>query len=195
MTMKMSPLEIEQQTFNKAFRGFDPVEVSTYLGMLAGEFESLIAENAELKGKVKELTTRLESYQEMERTLQDTLLATQKTAEEAKRNLQKEADLIIKEAQLRSEEMLEDAKLRLGDLNKQISNLQMSRESCLSEFKALLNAQWHLLENIESGVDHPKGQVTTKRRRARPRGEELEKILDTLEKEDSQQEAESEAES
>jgi len=193
--MKISPLEIEQQTFNKTFRGFDSVEVSTYLGMLASEFASLIAENAELKDKVKELTTRLQSYQEMEQTLQDTLLATQKTAEEAKRNLQKEADLIIKEAHLRSEEMLEDAKLRLADLNRQISNLQMSKQSCLSEFKALLDAQWHLLENIESGVDYQKGKVATKRRRARPRGEELEKILDTLEEAGAQQDAGSGTES
>jgi cell division initiation protein len=170
------------------------VEVSTYLGVLAGEFESLIAENAELREKVKELTARLESYQEMEQTLQDTLLTTQKTAEEAKRNLQKEADLIIKEARLQSEKMLEDAKLQLADLNTQISNLQMSRESCLSEFKALLNAQWHLLENIESGASHPKGRATSKRRRTRPQGEELEKILDTLE-EDSAQEAGSGAKS
>jgi cell division initiation protein len=187
--MKISPLEIEQQTFNKALRGFDTVEVSTYLGMLAGEFESLIAENAELKDKIKELTARLKSYQELEQTLQNTLLTTQKTAEESKRNVQKEADLIIQEAHLRSEKMLEDAKLQLADLNKQISNLQMSKESCLSEFKALLNAQWHLLENIESGVDQSKGRTTIKRRRVRPRGEELEKILDTLEEGDSSQEA------
>lgn len=186
--MKISPLEIEQQTFNKAFRGYNPVEVSTYLEMLAGEFESLIAENAELKEKVKELSTRLESYQEIERTLQDTLLTTQKTAQEAKRNIEKEADLIIKEAHLESEKMLEEAKLRLAELNKKVSDLQMSKESCLSEFKAMLSAQWHLLENIESGAGLPKGSLSTKRRRARPRGQDMEKILNSLEEKDPQQE-------
>ncbi len=177
---RMSPLEIEQQTFNKAFRGFDPVEVATYLEMLAGEFEKLIAENAELREKLKELSARLESYQELEQTLQSTLLTTQKTAEEAKRNVQKEADLIIRQAHLEGERILEEAKLQLASLSRQISDLQMSRESCLSEFKALLSAQWHMLENIESGAEAPKGPVSTKRRRRHHRGEETQEMLESL---------------
>ncbi len=187
--MKISPLEIEQQSFNKAFRGYDPVEVTTYLEMLAGEFEGLIAENAELKEKMKEFSARLKSYQELEQTLQDTLLTSQKTAEDTKRNVEKEADLIIKEAHLESERMLEEAKLRLTDLNRKISDLQMSKERYVSEFKAFLSAQWHLLENIESGEGSSKGSVSIKRRRERPQGEELKKILDSIEETDPQQQA------
>ena len=187
--MKISPLEIEQQSFNKAFRGYDPVEVTTYLEMLAGEFEGLIAENAELKEKMKEFSARLKSYQELEQTLQDTLLTSQKTAEDTKRNVEKEADLIIKEAHLESERMLEEAKLRLTDLNRKISDLQMSKERYVSEFKAFLSAQWHLLENIESGEGSSKSSVSIKRRRERPQGEELKKILDSIEGTDPQQQA------
>ena len=187
--MKISPLEIEQQSFNKAFRGYDPVEVTTYLEMLAGEFEGLIVENAELKEKMKEFSARLKSYQELEQTLQDTLLTSQKTAEDTKRNVEKEADLIIKEAHLESERMLEEAKLRLTDLNRKISDLQMSKERYVSEFKAFLSAQWHLLENIESGEGSSKGSVSIKRRRERPQGEELKKILDSIEGTDPQQQA------
>ncbi len=187
--MKISPLEIEQQSFNKAFRGYDPVEVTTYLEMLAGEFEGLIAENAELKEKMKEFSARLKSYQELEQTLQDTLLTSQKTAEDTKRNVEKEADLIIKEAHLESERMLEEAKLRLTDLNRKISDLQMSKERYVSEFKAFLSAQWHLLENIESGEGSSKSFASIKRRRERPQGEELKKILDSIEGTDPQQQA------
>lgn len=187
--LKISPLEIEQQSFNKGFRGYDPVEVATYLEMLAGEFEGLIAENAELKEKMKEFSARLKSYQELEQTLQDTLLTSQKTAEDTKRNVEKEADLIIKEARLESERMLEEAKLRLTDLNRKISDLQMSKERYVSEFKAFLSAQWHLLENIESAEGSSKGSVFIKRRRERPQGEELKKILDSIEGTDPQQQA------
>jgi cell division initiation protein len=193
--MKMTPLEIEQQTFNKAFRGFDPVEVSTYLEMLAEEFEKLIAENAEFKDKLTELATRLESYQKMEKTLKDTLLTTQKTAEEAKRNIEKEADLIIKEAQLERGKILEEAKVRLAQINKKLSDLHISKETYLSEFKAMLSAQWHLLENIESGTELSQRPVSTKRRRPRPRGEELEKVLSNLGKTNPEQETESETQS
>jgi cell division initiation protein len=192
--MRISPLEIEQQTFNKAFRGLDPVEVTTYLEMLAGEFEKLIAENAELKEKLKEFSTRLEGYQEMEQTLQDTLVTSQKTVEDAKRNVQKEADLILKEAQLESDKLLEDAKLHLADLTKKIADLQMTKERYVSEFKAFLGAQWHLLENIESGAEQSRGASSSKRRRSRPQGEELEKILESLDQSTPQEGTESPSE-
>jgi len=193
MWMRISPLEIEQQTFNKALRGFDPVEVAAYLENLAREFESLIAENADLQGKVKVLSSKLENYEEIEKTLQETLLTSQKTAEEARRNLEKEADLVIKQARLERQQILEEARTQLSELNRKIAELQMAKERYLSEFKAFLGAQWHLLENIDSGSgSRPPAHHASTRRRARPQGEELEQVLAELDqlvgqdKEDSQ---------
>lgn len=189
MWMRISPLEIEQQTFNKALRGFDPVEVAAYLENLAREFESLIAENAELKEKVKILSSKLENYEEIEKTLQETLLTSQKTAEEARRNLEKEADLVIKQARLERQQILEEARTQLSDLNRKIAELQMAKERYLSEFKAFLGAQWHLLENIDSGSGSLPAANATPRRRVRPRGEELERILGELDQLEDQNNA------
>lgn len=185
--MRISPLEIEQQTFNKALRGFDPDEVTAYLEHLAGEFESLIAENAELNEKVKVLSSKLENYEEIEKTLQETLLTSQKTAEEAKRNLEKEADLVIKQARLERREILEEARTQLSELNRKIAELQMAKERYLSEFKAFLGAQWHLLENIDSGSESRPAAPQSSRRRTRPQGEELERILGELDQLEGQE--------
>lgn len=193
--MRISPLEIEQQTFNKALRGYDPVEVTTFLETLAGEFENLIAENAELQEKVKELSVKLDSYRQMEKTLQDTLVTSQRTAEEARRNVQREADLMIRQAQVEGKNILEQARAQLADLNRKIADLQMSKERYVAEFKAFLGAQWHLLENIESGAGPAKSHRPSGVRRARPQGEELEKILESLEKVDPQPDAGSGAQS
>jgi len=184
--MRISPLEIEQQTFNKALRGFDPVEVAAYLENMAREFESLIAENAELKERVKVLSAKLENYEEIEKTLQETLLTSQKTAEEARRNLEKEADLVIKQARLERQQILEEARTQLSELNRKIAELQMAKERYLSEFKAFLGAQWHLLENIDSGSESRPAASQLSRRRARPQGEELERILGELDQIENQ---------
>ncbi len=180
MWMRISPLEIEQQTFNKALRGFDPVEVAAYLENLAKEFESLIAENAELKEKVKVLSSKLENYEEIEKTLQETLLTSQKTAEDAKRNLEKEADLVIKQANLERQQILEEARTQLSELNRKVAELQMAKERYLSEFKAFLGAQWHLLENIDIDAGSRPAARASSRRRTRPQGEELERVLSEL---------------
>jgi cell division initiation protein len=193
--MRISPLEIEQQTFNKALRGFDPVEVATYLESLAREFEALIAENAELREQVKVLTSKLSGYEDIEKTLQETLLTSQKTAEEAKRNIQKEADLVIKQAQLERQQILEEARTQLSELNRKIAELQMAKEKYLSEFKAFLGAQWHLLENIDAGPAPPRMDSPSRRRRIRPQGEDLERLLDDLERMEDQKAGESGGES
>jgi len=182
MGMRISPLEIEQQTFNKALRGFDPVEVTTYLESLAGKFETLIAENAELKGKVQVLSSKLESYQEIEKTLQETLLASQKAAEEAKQNLRKQADLVYKQAQLERQQILGEARAQLSDLNRKIAELQMAKERYLAEFKAFLGVQWHLLENIDQGSETRPAAHSSARHRVRPQGEDLERILKDLDR-------------
>lgn len=192
--MRISPLEIEQQTFNKALRGFDPDEVTAYLENLAGEFESLIAENAELKEKVKVLSSKLENYEEIEKTLQETLLTSQKTAEEAKKNLEKEADLVIKQARLERQQILEEARTQLSELNRKIAELQMAKERYLSEFKAFLGAQWHLLENIDSGSESQPAARASSRRRTRPQGEELERILKELDQTEEQGKADNQEE-
>jgi cell division initiation protein len=179
--MRISPLEIEQQTFNKTMRGFDPAEVTTYLENLAREFESLIAENAELKEKMKLFSSKLESYEEIEKTLQETLLTSQRTVEDTKRNIQKEAELVIKQAHLERQRILEEARTQLSDLNRKIAELQMAKERYLAEFKAFLGAQWHILENIDTGTDSARPAHGTSRRRPRPQGEELERILSELE--------------
>jgi cell division initiation protein len=184
--MRISPLEIEQQTFNKAMRGFDPVEVTTYLENLAREFESLIAENVELKEKVKLFSSKLEGYEEIEKTLHETLLTSQRTVEETKRNIEKEADLVIKQAHLERQRILEEARAQLSDLNRKVAELQMAKERYLVEFRAFLGAQWHLLETIDTGTDSAKPSHASSRRRSRLQGEELERALKDLEEQGPQ---------
>ncbi len=48
--MRITPMDIRQQQFTvKMFRGFDVQEVDTFLEDLAGDFETLLKENALLK--------------------------------------------------------------------------------------------------------------------------------------------------
>lgn len=50
--MKITPLEIKRQLFKKSLRGYDSVEVETFLEMVSNEVEDLIRENRELKDQL-----------------------------------------------------------------------------------------------------------------------------------------------
>ena len=50
--MKITPLEIKRQQFKKTMRGYDTVEVETFLEMVSNDMEDLIRENREQKDKI-----------------------------------------------------------------------------------------------------------------------------------------------
>ena len=51
--MKITPLEIRQKTFEKAFRGLDKEEVEAYILSLSQEWERVLDENKEYKIKLE----------------------------------------------------------------------------------------------------------------------------------------------
>ena len=55
--MKITPLEIRQKTFEKAFRGVDKDEVQAFLLTLSQQWERMNDENKDLKIKL-EVATR-----------------------------------------------------------------------------------------------------------------------------------------
>jgi len=100
--MKITPLEVKRQQFKKVMRGYDPVEVDTFLDMLSNELEDLIKRNKDLSDKTIELEVGLRDYKNMEKTLQQTLMQAQETSGKSIENSRKEADLIVQEAQMKA---------------------------------------------------------------------------------------------
>ena len=72
--MKVTPLDVRKQEFKKQMRGYDPVEVDTFLEMVAVEMEDLLRQQKESRDRVVELETQLKDYKQIEKTLQQTLL-------------------------------------------------------------------------------------------------------------------------
>jgi cell division initiation protein len=153
--MAITPLDIRKQPFRKAFRGFDPDEVNSFLEMVAGEFESVIKKNSELTHKLQNTQEQLEEYKKIEKTLNDTLLTAQKATDESKVNAQKEAELIIKDAQVRANSYEEQSRQNVRALQEELSRLTYQRDSFMLRFKSILETQLELLRSIEGELDQP----------------------------------------
>lgn len=146
--LKISPLDIRTQEFKKSFRGYDPVEVKAFLELIAGEWEFLIKEFAEYKEKMNKLESSVTDFQEMEQTLKGILLTAQRSSEEAKKNAAKEAELLVKDAEVKSSRILEEAKRRIFELRREIEDLSNLKESFLIKMKSMLDTQQYLLESF-----------------------------------------------
>ena len=144
--MNITPLDIQQQQFKgKMLGGLDPNDVDSFLQMVASEMESLLRENSDLKEQVRKFSQQLEEFSQREVTLRETMLAAQKVTEEMKANAQKEAHLIVSEAELKGERIVAEAENSLLQLNNQIYELKRQKLQFETNLKSLVEAHLKML--------------------------------------------------
>ena len=137
--MRMTATDIRQQQFAvRLFRGFDPQEVDAFLEEMADDVEELSRENALLKEQLIAVEEKSRGVEGREKTLQETLVTTQKIAEEFKENARREAELVLREAHLRAEKFMQDAREEHAKLT--------------AEVGALRRLRWQLGEEIMSTI-------------------------------------------
>ncbi len=147
--MRLTPLEIKKQEFSKSMRGFDPVEVNTFIEKLADDYEELLQENEKLHKQLITAQTELKHFQEVEKTLKQTLYNVQETSQLSKENSQKEANLIKKEAELAATKMMDRARQEVHTMREEINTLRQQKESFIARLRHLLSSQMELLEVLE----------------------------------------------
>src|SRR2546423_2858202 len=91
------------------------------------------------------LREELDEHNARERILKDTLLSAQKVSEDVKANAQKEAELIVKDAELLSERLTGQAMDRLADLERTIQDLKMERKMARNKLQTTIDTIQQLL--------------------------------------------------
>lgn len=146
--MNITPLDIRKQEFRKVFRGYDPAEVEAFLDMVADAFEKVSRDTITLQERVEALDTEIGRFRNIERTLQETLVAAQQAAEDTRENAKKEGELIIKEAEIVAERAIEQARGQVGRIKAEIATLKTQRDTFLARFKGLLEGQVEFLRDL-----------------------------------------------
>lgn len=151
--MKITAMDIRNQDFKRIMRGYDPVEVNTFLEMLSNEVETLVRNQKENRERIIDLETQLKEYKQIEKSLQQALLQAQESANRAREQSNQQAELIIKQAETKAAEIVQDARGSLSRLRNEIEQLKTVRETMISRLKLLLNSQIDLLHSLESEYD------------------------------------------
>ena len=148
--MKITPLDIQQQQFKgKMLGGLNPEDVDAFLQSVASEMEGLIRENNDLKELQARHNREMAEMAEKEKDLRETMLAAQRITEEMKANAQKEASLVVSEAELRAERIVMDAERQLGELKARIEEVRRQKIQFEISLKALLDSYARQLSGDE----------------------------------------------
>ncbi|MDX5421683.1 MAG: DivIVA domain-containing protein, partial [Hymenobacteraceae bacterium] len=108
--MKITPLEIRQKTFEKAFRGLDKDEVNAFLLTLSQQWEKLLDENKDLRMKLEASHRETQKLREVESSLYKTLKTAEDTGNSILEQANKSAELKVREAELKASELMNQAR-------------------------------------------------------------------------------------
>lgn len=144
--MKLTPLSIKQQQFNKSMRGYNKDEVQLYLERLSDEFERMQSENEKNKRELEEAREKLAEYHKIEKNLQETLLKAYESSNKAVETAKKQTALMTKEAEIKASQIVDKAKESADSIRNAVLNLREEKNIILARLKALVNSQANLLE-------------------------------------------------
>ena len=132
-----TPQQIEQISFEKAtFGGYKMEDVDAFLEPLTDDYITLYKENALLKSKMKVLVGKLEEYRSNEASMKDAIVNAQKTC-----------DMMVKEAEAKCTQMLNDANVTAAENAKNNDALIAAEEARVEEAKRVARNKIEELQN------------------------------------------------
>ena len=100
----LTPQEVSERAFPKAsFGGYNMAQVDEFLDVLTEDYSALYSENAVLKSKMKVLVEKVEEYRSTEEAMRKALMAAQRMADD-----------LVKEAEQKRAQILEEAEAEAG---------------------------------------------------------------------------------
>jgi cell division initiation protein len=151
--MKLTPLDIRHKEFRRAVRGYSDEEVDVFLDEVADEFERLFQDNIELRERQRQLEDQVAQYESIKETLNKTLVSAQQQADETRTNAHKEADLVLRDAELKGRGIINEAYGEKQKVQQSLIQLRQAEEDFRFKFRSLLEAHLNLLAEDEASED------------------------------------------
>lgn len=144
--MAINRIDLLNHTFSRTLRGYDPDEVDGFLQDVADSLASLGDERLRLTSLVTKLEQRIGEQEKREKDLGEMLVASRKMVEEMKLAAQKEAQLIIEAAQVRAENLTNQANQRLARILEETADARKIKMQFEFRLRALIEGHLKLLE-------------------------------------------------
>jgi cell division initiation protein len=144
----ISPAEIKGRQFGKKMRGYDPEEVDDVLKLAAESLEQALVRIDKLASDLEHLGKRIDQFEKMETTIKETLVTTQVSVEEIKKNAEKEAELTKREAQVEAATEMEMHQRKVEEIKVQIERLKNLRDDYLISLRSLVGSHQEMLDNM-----------------------------------------------
>src|SRR5262245_42586949 len=163
--MNVSPLDLRQQQFRRAFRGFDPIEVTSLLLAAADDYEQALRQADQLRQDLSKMESLLSEHREHEKNLQSTLVMAQKLSDELKEQARAEAARIVREAEGRAALLFDQAQQRVDDIQREIDGLKLKRRQVETSLEATIQTLRNTLDFVRENDQRDEEKILLHRPR------------------------------
>ncbi|MDD5823545.1 MAG: DivIVA domain-containing protein [Firmicutes bacterium] len=143
------PIDIDKKEFSRDKRGYNSREVDEFLDLIAIDYEKVLNDNRSMAHKIKSLEKQLQEAQKSDTAMLETLETAKKLMADISASAERRAELMMRDAELESENMILDAKMTVKKLNEEHLTLINKVERLRANYKTMLTAELEKLEHDE----------------------------------------------
>ena len=144
--IEVTPLDIQQHQFSVRFRGFDIQEVDEFLEQIAHTLEAIYDENERLSEENQTLKQERSGIAVREDNLKQTVTDSEKIIDQMSETARKSAEMIISDAEIKAQKIINNASNRLARIHEDIIQLQSQRIQLEAQLHSIIEAHHKLLE-------------------------------------------------
>ena len=146
--MDLSPNDIRNYEFANQMRGYSKDEVDDFLELVAAALEAVKQENLKLSMEIDSLKTQLAGLRQFEDIIKSAAIDARRNADLTVANAKKEAELILSRAKTEAMEIIGSRAKKVGEIEDQITKLQLAKKSYLSKLRNLIKSHLEVLEEV-----------------------------------------------
>ncbi len=146
--MKLTPLDIHHKEFGHSLRGYNEEQVDQFLDEVADEFERLFKENIGLSEKLDAAQARLSEFESQRDTINNTLLAAQRSADDIAAKAKAEADAVVRDAEVKAKEIIHNALEKKQRVAGELVRIKQAEEAFRAQYKTLLETNLRSVSEI-----------------------------------------------
>lgn len=162
--MRITPLDIRNHEFQRRLSGYDREEVDRFLRTVAEDYEAALRLVEGLRQQVGDLEARVGELTGNELLLQQTLTTAQALSDDLKNTAMREAEILVSEAEIKGEKVLEAAHRRAARLAEDIREMKRLRLRLAGSLRTTIERHLEMLDHLAQ--DSPAEDVAIEQRAA-----------------------------
>lgn len=148
----LTALEARRFDFGNALRGYDRARVDQFREQVAEELERLSRVNQEIDAKARSFHEQLRAFRDRDKALNEALVSAQQLRGEIRQQAEREALLIVREAQAQADAALHQVREDVRRAEDELQQLWRARRTYLVQSRHHLERQ---LNELKVAEDEP----------------------------------------